>query len=152
MRRLVPLVVLLLAAAPAPTATSPRLLRVENDQERSMDAEEATRAGLSVIDLSDGWTPFIFEEAHDAAGNVLANRYRSVYLGLANDVSDGDGQPLAPGEHNYLELYGVPPSLSVLRGRFLDDYKNAEACSEVDWEALKKVVYIPAREKAPEAR
>jgi hypothetical protein len=52
---------------------------------------------------------------------LLPNRYRAVFVGLANDRSDGDGQALPPGERNYLELYGIPPSLSVLRARFLAD-------------------------------
>ena len=38
--------------------------------------------------------------------------------GLANDTLDEDGAPLPAGEKNYLELYGVFPSLSVLRARF----------------------------------
>jgi len=29
--------------------------------------------------------------------------------------------PLSPGEQNYLELYGIPPTMSVLRDRFLGD-------------------------------
>ena len=51
----------------------------------------------------------------------MPNRYRAVFVGLANDRTDGDGQALPPGERNYLELYGIPPSLSVLRARFLAD-------------------------------
>ena len=48
----------------------------------------------------------------------LPNRYRRVLIGLSNDQLDNDGEPLAPGEKNYLELYGAFPSLSVLRARF----------------------------------
>jgi hypothetical protein len=104
------------------------------------------------VDLSDDWTPFLFQEGRDAAGNVLSNRYRSVYLGLANDTGDGDGQPLAAGEHNYLELFGVPPTLSVLRARFADDKARADTCADVKWDALKAVTYIPPREQKAEAK
>ncbi len=56
---------------------------------------------------------------------MLTNPYRSVYTGLASDRTDGDGQPLAAGERNYLELYGIPPTLSVLRRRFVEDARLA---------------------------
>ena len=95
------------------------------------------------IDLSDDWTPFIFDDMQGADGQPLSNRYRSVYIGLANDHGDPDGQPLAPGEHNYLELYGIPPSLSVLRARFVDDKQRN--CSAVDLSKLAAVKSIPPR-------
>ena len=79
--------------------------------ERQVDADAARARGLTVVDLSDGWAPAIL---HGAS-------YRSVFVGLAADRGDGDGQPLASGERNYLELYGIPPALSVLRRRFLID-------------------------------
>src|SRR6185369_10961357 len=61
-----------------------------------------------------------------ADGAPLPNRYRAIFTGLAGNKTDGDGQPLLPGEQNYLELYGIPPTLSVLRERFLAD--AARAC------------------------
>jgi hypothetical protein len=84
-------------------------------EERQVDADAARARGLAVVDLSDGWAPSILEGAG----------YRSVFTGLAADRGDGDGQPLASGERNYLELYGVPPSLTVLRRRFLIDAAGA---------------------------
>jgi len=86
-----------------------------------VDAEQAVQRGLTLVDLSDGWAPFIFQDGKAADGALLPNRYRAVFVGLANDRTDGDGRPLPPGERNYLELYGIPPSLSVLRARFLAD-------------------------------
>lgn len=89
--------------------------------ERWLTAEAATARGYTIVDLSDDWTPFLFEELVDAAGHALPNRYRRVFIGLANDELDGDGQRLEPGTKNYLELYGIFPSLSVIRDRFLLD-------------------------------
>ena len=89
--------------------------------ERWVDGEEARRRGLALVDLSDGFAPGIFQDGKSATGVPLPNRYRAVFVGLANDRSDGDGEPLRPGERNYLELYGIPPSLSVLRQRFIED-------------------------------
>jgi hypothetical protein len=90
-------------------------------QERWLTADAATQAGYTIVDLSDDWTPFLFEELVDAEGHAKPNRYRRVFIGLANDKLDGDGQPLEAGAKNYLELYGIFPSLSVIRDRFLLD-------------------------------
>ena len=108
-----------------------RAIQVVAGQERVVDAEQAVSRGLTLVDLSDGWAPYIFQDGKANDGAVLPNRYRAVFVGLANDHSDGDGQALPPGERNYLELYGIPPSLSVLRTRFLAD--AARTCeSSVD--------------------
>jgi len=96
-------------------------LQVAPEGERWVDGEEARRRGLALVDLSDGFAPAIFQDGKSATGVPLPNRYRAVFVGLANDRSDGDGEPLRPGERNYLELYGIPPSLSVLRQRFIED-------------------------------
>jgi hypothetical protein len=84
-------------------------------QERQVDADAARTRGLVVVDLSDAWAPSVLDGAS----------YRSAFTGLAADRSDGDGQPIAAGERNYLELYGIPPALSVLRRRFLIDAQGA---------------------------
>jgi hypothetical protein len=138
------------ATAPASaTAAAPVLERrvfvVENGAERTIDAAEAVKQNRTLIDFSDDWTPFIFEEQTDASGAPLQNRYRSVFLGLAGDTGDGDGQPLPEGAHNYLELYGIPPTLGVLRARFLDDKTRADACAKVDLDKLRAVTSIPPR-------
>ncbi len=90
-------------------------------EERWVPADDALAEGATLVDFSDEWTPYIFEEQRDASGKLLPNRYRRVFIGLANDQLDGDGEPLEPGEKNYLELYGIFPSFSVLRARFLED-------------------------------
>jgi hypothetical protein len=89
----------------------------QDGKERQVDADAARARGLTIVDLSDGWAPGVLDGAS----------YRSVFTALAADRGDGDGQPLAAGERNYLELYGIPPALSVLRRRFLTD--AAGACS-----------------------
>ena len=98
-----------------------RALQVVAGSDRVVDADLARSRGLTLVDLSDDFAPYIFQDAKSGAGAPLPNRYRSVFVGLANDRTDGDGEALPPGERNYLELYGVPPSLSVLRKRFLED-------------------------------
>ena len=110
------------APGPAP-AVEPKVLVVEEGKETWLDESKAIAAGYTVVDLSDDWTPILFVEHRGPSGEPLPNRYRRVFVGLANDRLDEDGQPLPPGARNYLELYGIPPSLSVLQKRFLDDAK-----------------------------
>jgi hypothetical protein len=98
-----------------------RALQVVAGQDRVVDADLARQRGLTLVDLSDGWAPAIFADGVAADGAPLPNRYRAIFTGLAGNKTDGDGQPLSPGEQNYLELYGIPPTLSVLRDRFLAD-------------------------------
>jgi len=90
-------------------------------QERVVDADAARARGLTLVDLSDGWAPSVFDDRVGPQHTTLSNPYRAIYTGLASDRTDGDGQPLSGGERNYLELYGIPPTLSVLRHRFLRD-------------------------------
>ena len=78
-------------------------------EERWIDAEAAEAAGYTLVDLSDDWTPYIFAEQAGPDGQPLPNRYRRIFVGLANDQLDEDGEPLPPGAKNYLELYGIFP-------------------------------------------
>jgi hypothetical protein len=111
-------------ALPAAAADLPperRAIQVVNGDERVVDAEAARARGLTLVDLRDDWAPALFDDGAGPNGAVLPNHYRAIFTGLASDRKDGDGQPLEPGERNYLELYGVPPTLGVLRARFLAD-------------------------------
>jgi hypothetical protein len=125
-----------------------RVLAMVDGKERWIDGSLAEAAGFTIVDLGDAWTPFILAEQTSAEGTPLPNRYRRVFLGLANDQLDEDGEALVPGEKNYLELYGIPPSLSVLRARFLQDAEHPchDAESVEALEAVETVSYV-----APEA-
>jgi hypothetical protein len=149
------------AGASTPTAvvdTAPaegQAFVVHDGRESAIDAEAARRSGYTVIDFSDDWTPFIFAEQKAQDGTVLHNRYRRVFLGLANDTLDEDGEPLPAGEKNYLELYGIPPSLGILRARFLAD--EAQTChatiSQEKLEEVETITYVaPEKMRVEEAR
>jgi hypothetical protein len=127
----------LLPAASASLAGERRALQISDGQERTVDIELARARGLTVIDLSDGWAPIIFADGTGPTGQPLANGYRAVFVGLASDKTDGDGQPLLAGEKNYLELLGIPPSLSVLSTRLQTDARRD--CATVDRQALLAV-------------
>ncbi len=132
-----------------------RALLVVDGEERWVDAQAIAAAGYTLVDLSDEWTPLIFREEHADTGEPLPNRYRRVFLGLANDQLDNDGVPLEPGRKNYLELYGIFPSLSVLRTRFMTN--SAQACHDQEsvdvLSAVETVSYVPPNKiKADEQR
>lgn len=76
--------------------------------------EQAEARGLQLVDLSDNWVPYIFSEKTPGQEDKKVNRYAKTYVGLANDRINVEGQKLRPHQHNFLELYGIPPTLSVL--------------------------------------
>ena len=140
---------------PEPAHTDKQAFVVHDGKESWVDADAAARSGYTIIDFSDDWTPFIFAEQRAADGTVLHNRYRRVFLGLANDTLDEDGSPLSAGEKNYLELYGVPPSLGVLRERFLANQQQTchATISQEKLEEVETIAYVaPEKMKAEEQR
>ncbi|MDY0004961.1 MAG: L,D-transpeptidase [Polyangia bacterium] len=97
--------------------------------------EEARRQGFTVIDLGDEWTPVLFTEHQAGDQEPRPLPYRQRYLDLANDRTDHHGKPLARGASNHLELFGIPPTPSVIRKRFLD--AEMRTClAQVDRESL----------------
>ena len=143
------------AASPSLPPDDDRALVIRDGQESWTSATGAARSGYTIVDLGDDWTPYIFEEHRGADGQPLPNRYRRVFLGLANDTLDEDGEPLPAGEKNYLELYGIPPSLGVLRARFLEDEKQSchEGANLAAMQAVETVGYVaPEKVKQEEQR
>ncbi len=104
---------------------------------RKLTIDAARAEGLLDVDLSDGWAPYILQDGD--GDSAKPNDYRATFVGLANDRLDEDGQPAHPGEHNYLEVFGIPPTLSVLAARAEADAAPArEACTDaVDRDALQ---------------
>ena len=110
-----------------------RLLVVIDGQERIVTRAAAKAAGYTEVDFSRDWVPRIFRQAKSEDGSVMVNRYRRIFLGLANDETDGDGMPLRDkDERNFLEVFGIPPSMSVLRDRFVSDAEKA-CLKEIDY-------------------
>jgi hypothetical protein len=94
---------------------------------KKLDVGQAEGTGYTVVDLSDSWTPYIFTEKTPGAEDKQSNEYRARYLLLANDKGDQWGDPLDAHEKNYLELYGIPPTLSVILAEW-DALPEIEAC------------------------
>lgn len=136
------------SALPVPRPRRPLLAPLEDGQvyvydegtARAVPEAEARANGLLVVDLGDGWATFIFQ---DGAGTkddpAKPNGYRQTFLDLANDRIDADGRALPAGEHNFLEPFGIPPTLGVLHARMQVDGAPARAaCAPtVDLEGLR---------------
>lgn len=89
---------------------------------------------LTVLDLGDDWVPPALEASEDDAPS-----YRATYLALAQERFDDaelDGQ-LAKRDQ-YLELYGIVPSLGVVHARLSDDDRHA-CHAKVDNAALAQI-------------
>ena len=111
---------------------------------RVMDIDEARSLGLTVVDLSDDWVPYIFWSQTPGSEDYKPNDHLDTYVDLANDRIDVDGVALSSWERNYLEVYGIPPSLGVLRKRFIDDEKKA-CYSEIDLGVFREGYHGPIK-------
>ena len=107
---------------------------------KKMTMAEASAGGLLIVDLSDGWAPFIFQDGGETkADPAKPNSYRKTFVDLANDRVDEDGQPMRAGDSNFLEPFGIPPTLSVLAARIeADRAADRRKCeAEVDRDGLR---------------
>jgi hypothetical protein len=79
--------------------------------------DQAVARGLTILDLGDDWVPPVL----DAPADGKAPAYRATYLALAQERFSEAGSDGAPAARDrYLELYGVAPTLGVIRSRLAD--------------------------------
>ena len=94
-------------------------LVVEAGRERgAVCPADAAAKKLVVVDLLDAWTPRLFAPQPDGT----APSYRATYLALAGE-HDAAGKPVDP-EEALGELYGVLPSLAIVRERLADEPRH----------------------------
>ncbi len=84
----------------------------------SICAAQAMQRGLSILDLTDTWTPTLFAPTSD--GQIPS--FHARYLELANEKDEAN-HPLE-GEDALDELYGVVPALAIVRARLADDSRH----------------------------
>jgi hypothetical protein len=100
----------------------------------SMCVADAQARGLTVVDLTDSWTPTIFQPTRD--GQVPS--FHDRYLELASEKVRDDVKPDEKDDavmDALAELYGIVPALSVVRTRLADDDRHA-CNAAVDTSAL----------------
>jgi hypothetical protein len=124
--------------APQPALGAGETWAYDRGVARKMTIEAARAAGLLDVDLGDAWAPFILQDGEGEGAKP--NDYRETFVALANDKLAADGQSSSAGSDNFLEVFGIPPTLSVLAARVEADVAPArEACVDaVDREALEQ--------------
>jgi len=85
---------------------------------RQVDAATAAADGHVVLDLGEHWTPYIFTERGQPEEDRVPNAYRETYLALAAGEFPDDHHGERASRDKYLELYGILPTLSLVRERF----------------------------------
>jgi hypothetical protein len=82
--------------------------------------ENARRDGLTVVDLSDDWLPYIFSEAPGKPQPL-----RPDLIALANGRLPRGSNFARAREDRYFEAFGVFPSLNLIRRRLADGKRHA---------------------------
>lgn len=103
---------------------------------RQIDAANASMEGYVVFDLGEEWTPYLFTERDSANPEPKPNAYRATYLALARGEFPNDHHGERARRDKYLELYGILPTLGVLRDR-MKHVRDLACARELDLEPLK---------------
>jgi hypothetical protein len=90
----------------------------DGELQDQVDAAGAARRHQVLVDLGDDWTPYLFSERGNESEPVVPNTYRETYLALAAGEFPSDHHGARARRDKYLELYGILPTLSLLRERF----------------------------------
>lgn len=118
---------------------------------RKVDAAVVHGNGFLVIDLGEAFAPYLFSDGTDAQGNRLTNTYRETYLALAREEFPDDHHGERAQQDKYLELYGILPTLSVLRERMVQVSK-LKCASELDLQPLADFEGVVTYRSNPAAR
>ena len=115
------LVTLMLATAARADECEPVAVWRDGQPAGSVCRAAAAEQGLTVIDLGADWAPPAFDGPPDGTGPS----YRTTYLALAQErfADAGPDAELAPTDR-YFELFGIEPSLDVVRARLADEARH----------------------------
>jgi hypothetical protein len=116
-----------------------------------VDAHAADAAKYAVLDLGDGFTPVLFSDGTGPNGEPRPHAFRPTYLALARGEFPKDAYGERAKEDKYLELYGIMPTLSVLRERL--HWAEGLACSkQLDLSALESFKGVVSYQSPEAAR
>jgi hypothetical protein len=112
------------AAAAAEAAANDPIAVVEGGRVlRQKTPEAARKEGLTVVDLSDDWLPYVFSETPEKPQPL-----RPFLLDLANGRTRRGKQYARPLEDRFFEVFGIFPSPNLVRRRLAD--KKRHACHD----------------------
>jgi hypothetical protein len=92
--------------------------------------------GQIVLDLGENWVPYIFTERSLPTDERTPQSYRPTYLALARGEYPHDIHGARAKRDRYLEVFGILPTLGLVRDRFRETQKQ-DCLSKVDLEPLK---------------
>ena len=113
---------------------------------RRVCSADAPGEGLTVVDLSDDWVPFVLRDSGDPAQSPQP--YRAAYIALANEEYPAGPPGDRPRHDRFLELYGIAPTFRVLAARILDEDRH-QCHARVDQAALQAVTSSPQPSTTP---
>ncbi len=138
------------AAAAPPAAAPPSEIEVVEGGRvvGRTTPDKAQHDGLTVIDLSDDWLPYVFSETPDKPQPL-----RPYLIDLANGRFRSGSQYARAREDRFFEAFGIFPSLNSVRRRLAD--KKRHACHErvkdgvLEQLSAKNVIPAEEAEKIP---
>src|SRR5882724_8591987 len=136
---------------PKPRALTPVPLWKEGKIAGEVDLAKPRASRELVLDLGDDWVPYIFTEQSSPTDPVVPQTYRATYLALARGEYPNDHHGVRAKKDRYLELYGILPTLSLLRTRFREAQRQ-DCASKLDLEPLKQYERIVPYVDNPKAR
>ena len=134
------------SAAPAPQAASGggELMVVEGGRVAGQTTPEGARKdGLTVVDLSDDWLPYVFSEVEGKPQPL-----RPYLIDLANERFRSGKAYARARDDRHFEAFGIMPSLNLMRRRLADRKRHAchERVKDAVLEELAAKNVIPAEE------
>lgn len=118
---------------------------------RQVDARDASESGYIVVDLGEDWTPYLFSERDNREAEVFPNGYRATYLALARGETPDDYHGERARRDVYLELYGIAPTLGLVRTR-MQAVRDLECAAALDLEPLRAYTGFKAYENNDRSR
>jgi hypothetical protein len=109
----------LLAALVSATDCTPVPL-YRSGQAAAIVCAESPHGGTVVLDLGDDWAPRLFSETPEQP-----QTHRSYFLALANERPGTTREWDTARRDRYYELFGIFPSIGVIRNRISDEARHA---------------------------
>lgn len=135
---------------PAPVLADPVALWRDGATAHEVDAA-ADEVGVLILELGEAWAPYLFSERDDESAERVSNAYRETYLALARGDFPEDHHGDRARRDIYLELYGIMPTLGLLRGRF-HEATERECAAELDYEPFEALEGVVAYRNNDRAR
>ena len=115
----------------------PVVLWKDGKPQGEVDGARADEERHVLLDLGDDWTPYILTESSKPDEEPKPNEYRATYLALARGQFPKDRHGYRAEKDQYLELFGILPTLTLLRERFRE-VRGLECAETLDLTPLRE--------------